>query len=129
MTIFGVVEDAVPSDVGSALYRITQEALTNVARHAGATQVSVILEKPDGEVQLLVEDDGCGFDLNAVAARIRSERRLGLAGMRERAALVGGTVAIESSPGVGTTLLVRVPVRTSHPFVSADGSATAESAS
>lgn len=110
----------VPAEVGSALYRIVQEALTNVAKHAGATQVSVIVENPDGgdgpseaplgEVRLIVEDDGRGFEVESTAERVRRERRLGLAGMRERAALVGGTVAIESSPGAGTTVYVRLPV-------------------
>jgi PAS domain S-box-containing protein len=101
---------AIPAEIDSTLYRIVQEALTNVAKHADATQVSVIVEKPDGEVRLIVEDDGRGFDPEGDATRVRSERRLGLAGMRERAALVGGTVAVESSPGGGTALYVRLPV-------------------
>jgi PAS domain S-box-containing protein len=99
-----------PTEVASALYRIAQEALTNVAKHAAASQVSVIVEKPDGEVRLIVEDDGRGFDPDATARRVRRERRLGLAGMRERAALVGGTLQVESSPGAGTTVYVRLPV-------------------
>jgi signal transduction histidine kinase len=103
-------EDPLPTELASALYRIVQEALTNVAKHAGATQVSVIVERPDGEVRLIVEDDGRGFDLDETAVRVRNERRLGLAGIRERVALVGGSVSVESSPGKGTALFVRLPV-------------------
>jgi signal transduction histidine kinase len=103
-------ERPLTAEAGSTLYRIVQEALTNVAKHAAARQVSVLVDKPDGEVRLIVEDDGRGFDVEATHARAREERRLGLAGMRERASLVGGTVAVESSPGGGTTLYVRLPV-------------------
>jgi signal transduction histidine kinase len=99
-----------PSEVSSVLYRIAQEALTNAAKHADARQVSVLLDKPDGEVRLVVEDDGRGFDAEAAVERARREGRLGLAGMRERATLAGGTLAIESEPGSGTTVYVRVPV-------------------
>ena len=74
-----------------------------------ATRASVIVTQPDGEVGLIVEDDGRGFDVEAAAERGGRERRLGLAGMRERAALVGGTVTVESAPGSGTTLFVRLP--------------------
>jgi len=110
VAVTGLRGRALLPDVTSTLYRIAQEALTNVAKHAHAAQVSVIVEQPDGEVRLIVEDDGRGFDPDATAVRVRAERRLGLAGMRERAALVGGTVAVESSPGAGTTIYVRLPV-------------------
>jgi signal transduction histidine kinase len=103
--------DALPADVGSALYRITQEALTNVAKHAGATHVSVVLEHADREVRLVIEDDGRGFDVATERARARRDRRLGLAGIEERATLVGGTVMVESTPGAGTALFVRLPAR------------------
>jgi PAS domain S-box-containing protein len=97
-----------PPDVGTALYRIAQEALTNVAKHAAATQVSILVDKPEGSARLVVEDNGHGFEPEATAKRVRKERRLGMAGMRERAALAGGTVEVESSPGRGTTVYVRV---------------------
>jgi PAS domain S-box-containing protein len=103
-------EDPMPTELASALYRIVQEALTNVAKHAHATQVSVIVERPDGEVRLIVEDDGQGFDLCETEIRVRNERRLGLAGIRERVSLVGGHVSVESSPGKGTALFVRLPL-------------------
>ena len=108
VAITGITDRPVPAEVGTALYRITQEALTNVAKHAHARQVSVIVEKPDGHVRLIVEDDGQGFDVEGTLRRTRDARRLGLAGMRERAALVGGTLTVESTPGTGTTVYVRV---------------------
>lgn len=111
VAVIGVRDRAIPADVGSAVYRIAQEALTNVAKHAGASQVSVILEQPDHEVRLIVEDDGRGFDPAETTTRSRLERRLGLPGMQERAALVGGTLTVESRPGAGTSLYVRLPIR------------------
>jgi PAS domain S-box-containing protein len=99
----------VPADIASALYRIAQEALNNVAKHARATQVSVIVDRSDDAVRLIVEDDGTGFDVEAVRDPARRERRLGLAGMQERASLGGGSLVIESSPGAGTTLYVVFP--------------------
>jgi signal transduction histidine kinase len=114
VAVTGLTDRSVPTDVGSALYRIVQEALTNVVKHAAARHVSVIVEKPDGEVRLIVEDDGRGFDVAAAQARPRAERRLGMAGMRERAALVGGTLTVESTLAHGTTLYVRVPLHGNH---------------
>ena len=115
LVVTGLHEREVPAETGSALYRIVQEALTNVARHAGANHVSVIVEQPDGEVGLIVEDDGRGFDADLLDARAHRERRLGLAGMRERAALAGGTVAVESRPGAGTTVYARLPMHRASP--------------
>jgi signal transduction histidine kinase len=102
-------EMALPPESEAALYRIAQEALTNVAKHAQATRASLVLGRVNGEVRLIVEDDGRGFDVEAAFARGPAEGRLGLVGMRERAALAGGSVEMESSRGVGTTLLVRLP--------------------
>jgi signal transduction histidine kinase len=96
-------------DIASAFYRIAQEALTNVAKHAQARHVSVIVDRRDREMRMLIEDDGRGFDQEATH-RIRRERRHGLAGMRERAALVGGEVEIESGSD-GTTVYVRIPLQ------------------
>jgi signal transduction histidine kinase len=110
VTVPGSTRLVVPPEQGTTLYRIAQEALTNVARHARARHVSVILERTDGEARLIVEDDGRGFDATEVAARAQTERRLGLGGMRERAALVGGSLQIESTPGGGTTVFARLPM-------------------
>jgi signal transduction histidine kinase len=95
----------------SAVYRIVQEALTNVARHSGAAHAGVVLERRDGYIHLAVEDDGRGFDPDRAAMPDADRlQRLGLVGMRERAALVGGTMDIESAPGQGTTVFVRFPI-------------------
>lgn len=99
-----------PPAIETTLYRIVQEGLTNVAKHAQATRVSVIVEQRNGIVQLILEDDGCGFPVDAVMNAPHTERRLGLLGMRERATLAGGTLDIESAPGRGTTLFVRIPI-------------------
>jgi two-component system sensor histidine kinase UhpB len=86
------------------VYRVAQEALSNVARHSGATRVTVSLRRrADGGVQLDVTDDGRGFAFD------ESESGLGIAGMRERALLVGGELTIESRPGHGTTIHLTVP--------------------
>jgi PAS domain S-box-containing protein len=93
--------------VQNTVYRVLQEALTNVAKHAGARRVSVRLERDDTMVELQVRDDGVGFKPSA------NHRGLGLQGMRERAALLGGTVELESAPGQGTLITARFPVRRS----------------
>lgn len=96
-------------EASSTVYRILQEALTNVAKHSSARQVSVILEFTPGAARLIVEDDGRGFDVANRRAQARAESRLGLAGMEERAMLLGGTLEIESVPGEGATLFVSLP--------------------
>ncbi len=90
------------------LYRITQEALNNVFKHAEAKNVNIVIERRKGDVVLVIEDDGKGFE---PTDRPNSEAgsRLGLVGMRERAETVGGTLEIESGPGKGTTIFARVP--------------------
>jgi signal transduction histidine kinase len=95
-------------EVETALYRIAQEALNNVAKHAQAASIAVVLERRAHQVSLIVEDDGVGFDAQQVFDG--EGKGLGLIGMRERAALFGGTVEIESQPNVGTTVAVRIPV-------------------
>jgi PAS domain S-box-containing protein len=96
-------------DVETHLYRIAQEALNNISKHAGAENVTVILEKREEELILIIEDDGHGFDPAAVGTPSKSGRGLGLLGMRERAALIGGNIEIESSQN-GTAIYVRVRV-------------------
>jgi signal transduction histidine kinase len=89
---------------------VVLEALNNVARHAQARHVSVILERRDNHILAIVEDNGVGFETESVISKLRAERRLGLRGMQERVAQVGGVLTIESSPGNGTTVIIRVPV-------------------
>jgi PAS domain S-box-containing protein len=93
------------SSVQIGLYRIVQEALTNVARHSGAKSVSIKVARLASVLEVAVVDDGCGFDAKAVAV---SSHRLGIHSMRERAAMLGGTVSFTSG-GRGTRILVRVP--------------------
>ncbi len=95
-----------PTLIETAIYRVVQEALTNVARHSGATTVSVIVERRDGQVCAIVEDDGCGFDPAAADA---GSPGLGLAGIRERIGLLGGSFEIESQTG-RSALYLRIPL-------------------
>lgn len=97
-----IEEERLPPEVETAVYRVVQEALTNAARHAKATHVSVAVSRHGGFATVAVEDNGVGFDPEAAPPA----GRLGLIGMRERAALAGGTLDVESSPG-GTTVLAR----------------------
>ena len=99
-------EARLPTEIETALYRIVQEALTNVAKHAHAGHVTVLLTRRNGAVAAIVEDDGGGFD-----ASVPRVEGLGLVGMRERLALVGGRLRIESGEGAGTTVVAEVPLR------------------
>lgn len=101
-----------PAPVEATLYRVAQEALANVEKHSQARRVSVLLEREESLVRLTVEDDGRGFAVDAVHDSPESPPRLGLLGMHERVMLAGGTLLIESSPGAGTTILVRIPLPT-----------------
>jgi signal transduction histidine kinase len=112
VTVTGTVR-ALHPDVEVTLLRATQEALANVRRHAGAGHVTVTLSYFPDEVTLDVADDGRGFDPNAAAPGPAGG--LGLPGMRERAAALGGSVAVESAPGEGTTVAVSLPAPSSTP--------------
>jgi signal transduction histidine kinase len=102
-----ISEARMTSKIKSTLYRIAQEALTNVAKHARAARVDVVLASCGDHVSLVVEDHGVGFDRGDTGI---TGQGLGLLGMRERVALVAGTLQIESAIGRGTTILVRVPM-------------------
>jgi PAS domain S-box-containing protein len=104
------VDTRLPIDVETALYRIVQEAMTNVIRHAQATRVDVLLEQRGDKLVVIVEDNGVGFD----PAAARHGDRLGLFGMRERAEMLGGELLIECTAEVGTTVFVEVPYVHSH---------------
>ncbi len=94
--------------IDANLYRIVQEALTNVAKHSKCSHVDVVVEGYRGQLILLVEDNGCGFDVDEILTSSNQERRLGIEGMRERAALAGGELSIESERGKGTTVIAKV---------------------
>lgn len=96
------------SEIETTLYRITQEVLNNIAKHAKASNVYTILEHHSGYVSLIIEDDGVGFNIEDVMGKNR--KGLGLVGIRERAGLFDGTVEIESVAGNGTTIFVRIPI-------------------
>ena len=108
-SVIGVEGSSLGRDVENNLYRITQEALNNAAKYAQATRINVILEKRKENLILIVEDNGIGFDPSGTTAETKRQG-FGLVGMRERASLIGGTLEIESIPGEGTTIFVRVPV-------------------
>ena len=101
VTLTAEEPEGLPADVHVALYRIAQEALNNVVKHAEASQVEVRLVSQPGRVKLLISDDGCGFDPRSV-----SPEHLGLGIMRERAAAIGAHLEIQSHPGGGTQIVV-----------------------
>lgn len=103
--------EPLPPNVETAVFRIAQEAVNNVARHANAHHVAVTFGQQNGAVMLRVDDDGDGFDPAAVHSNGNGEG-LGLLGMRERAALLGGTFRLEARPGEGTSIVVSIPVAT-----------------
>ena len=100
-----VGDERLPAEVETALYRMVQEGLTNIVKHAQAARVSIVLTNARATITALIEDDGRGFDVDV------AREGMGLDGMRERLALVGGKLKIESRPGAGTTLVAEVPKR------------------
>ena len=102
-----LTEDRLPPEVEGTMYRVVQEALNNVLKHARAVHVDIALERHADHVSLIIEDDGVGFDPSNTAI---STGGVGLVGMRERAALIGADLQIESTAGRGTTVFVRVPL-------------------
>ncbi len=108
--------DEVPREIGTAVYRVVQEGLTNIVKHAqDPSDVSVVIRRVNATLQVIVEDDGCGFDATATAAKAASHHGLGLDGMRERLSLVGGTLEIESARGAGTTIFARIALDAQKP--------------
>ena len=101
-----LIREVVTSNVSTAMFRIFQETLTNVGRHAKATRVEVVLQKQQDRLVLLIHDNGRGFDLVDTSL----SKSLGLLGMRERAAVLGGQVDISSTPGKGTTVAAWIPL-------------------
>ena len=107
--------DALPADIGTVVFRICQEALTNVAKHAaGTTDVGITVDRSDRMLRLTIEDNGGGFDPAATQTGMRNGGGLGIAGMRERLVLIGGELLVESSIGVGTTIFVRIALESAQ---------------
>lgn len=110
VTIGGDVAERLPREIETTVYRIVQEALTNVARHAAARTAEVHIERRNGTVRVTIRDDGRGFDVAATMHHEGRQPALGLVGMRERASLVGGTVAFQARASGGATIVVDLPV-------------------
>jgi signal transduction histidine kinase len=108
LSAFAAVEQ-VSGDKRTVLYRVAQEALTNVARHAKASRVEVVIQRIDRAVSMEIKDDGRGFQGDRVLPAGRS-KRLGLLGMKERLEMVGGSFAVTSVPGEGTTVRAQIPL-------------------
>jgi len=108
MTAFGGVE-ALGSAKRTVLFRVAQEALTNVARHAHATQVRMTISELSGAVRMEISDNGRSFQVKK-ALLARNSNRLGLIGMKERLEMVGGSLNVESAPGAGTTVRAEIPL-------------------
>jgi signal transduction histidine kinase len=102
----GELPAGIPKDVALCLFRITQEALRNAARHSQTERIDLVLNADAECIRLKVQDYGCGFDV----ARTRGQPGLGLASMQERARFVGGDIQIESVPGQGTSIVVSLPL-------------------
>jgi signal transduction histidine kinase len=102
--------DEVPSHIQTACFRLAQEAITNAVRHAQARLLNVELRRTDTSLRLLVRDDGKGFDVASAKARAQQGASLGLLGLKERAALAGGSARITSSPGQGATVEILLPL-------------------
>jgi signal transduction histidine kinase len=107
-TLMGTRDVRLDPDRETVLYRVVQEALTNVAKHSGASRVTVYLRADEGQVETRVSDDGIGFD-SLTAGDATNRGHYGLAGMRERVELAGGSYRLISAPGYGTVVLARVP--------------------
>ncbi len=106
----GFNEKRLPPHLETALYRITQEALTNVAKHAEARHVSVLMERRRRAVVAVIEDDGQGFDVETIKHSREDGPGLGLIGIEERLSLLGGTLTVESKPRMGTTVVLEIPL-------------------
>ena len=103
------LQDPLDAEVGTLVFRVVQEAMTNIARHARAASAQVRLRRRQGSLSLLVQDQGVGFDADRVLES-EEDRGFGIRGMRDRVRLFGGRFALRSSPGVGSTIDVEVPL-------------------
>jgi len=108
LTIFAGVEK-LDNTRRTTLYRVAQEALTNIARHAHASVVDVSIDKLPNGIGMKIKDDGKSFQVDRIL-QAKKNKRLGLLGMRERIEMVGGNFTVESAPGKGTTIRARIPV-------------------
>lgn len=110
LAVEGDSQKRMPGAVETACYRIAQEATTNALRHGKATKINISLQVKRDEVRLSVQDNGCGFDPKAKQTRQGTHQSIGLWSIQERVELLSGTVSLESAPGMGTTVLVTLPL-------------------
>jgi len=110
MQLMGMSQRLTP-ELETVLYRVVQEALTNVARHSGAKNCRVTLKRKERSINGIIEDDGRGFDSQTVMMSDEKGRGLGLHGMKERIELVGGSLEFDSRPNVGTSIFIEVPLK------------------
>jgi signal transduction histidine kinase len=103
-------DDRFPADLETASFRIVQEAVTNIIRHAQAGRISIRLERTGSDLMLVIGDDGVGFDVKAVRTGASATATLGLRGMEERAQAVGGTLTVDSAPRLGTQICASFPL-------------------
>ena len=108
--INGMKNDRLPSKIEVSVYRIVQEALTNIAKYAKASNVSIIIEQSKNLLSIIIEDDGVGFNPEIILKKEPTKLNLGLLGMQERASLLGGNLQIESEFGKGTSIYVKLPI-------------------
>jgi signal transduction histidine kinase len=113
LTVFAGVE-ALESAKRTVLFRVAQEALTNIIRHAEATQIKIVITDISGMVRMEINDNGKSFQVEKILLA-KNPQRLGLIGMKERLEMVGGSVAIKSAPGKGTTVRAEIPFTTEGP--------------
>jgi signal transduction histidine kinase len=104
------LKERLPVDIETALYRIFQEALTNVTRHAHASHIQLAIRRHKAGVVVDVKDDGCGFDMEQVFGQEASASGMGILGMRERTVLLGGVFNLHSAPGAGTQISIEIPL-------------------
>ncbi len=109
-TKINIQENDVATPVKTVIYRIMQEAFNNISKHSKANLVNLTLQKEEDKIEFIIQDDGQGFDLNAMHFLRSSEKGLGLAGMKERTFFSGGSMSIESTQGIGTTIRASWPL-------------------
>jgi len=102
-------DEKLPPQIETAFYRIVQEALNNISKHAEASQVEISLEQRDSAIYVSIMDNGRGFDLDKVLHPESPERGFGIIGIQERVSLLGGKIDIQSSPGFGTQISIEIP--------------------
>ncbi|MDA8235685.1 MAG: GAF domain-containing protein [Clostridia bacterium] len=107
---YGLLNSRLPAQVELTVYRVVQEALTNIAKYAQANSVSIIVERKKSVLTAIVEDNGAGFEVDRVLASPLKDKKLGIFGMAERVSVIGGDFTIESEPGTGTTVYVKIPM-------------------